>query len=197
MIWAMVLAAGESRRMGEAKLLLPFGGKTIIEIIIESVIRSKVDKILVVLGSDKEKIEEKIKSLPLEFAFNPDYRSGMLSSIQAGFKALPEDAQAVLIILGDQPSVSSEVIDKIIAAYKKKGKGIVLPVYKKERGHPVLIDTKYRQQVANLSPKIGLRELVYNRPDDILEVKVETSSVLRDIDDAEDYRKELEKSKGR
>jgi len=195
MIWAMILAAGESRRMGEAKLLLPFRGKTIIETIIENVIRSKVDKILVVLGSDKEKIEEKIKNFPLEFAFNPDYRSGMLSSIQAGFKALPEDAQAVLIILGDQPSVSSKVINKIIVAYKKTGKGIVLPVYKKERGHPVLIDTKYRQEVAKLSPKIGLRKLVYNRPDDILEVKVETSSVLRDIDDAEDYRKELEKSR--
>ena len=195
MIWAMILAAGESRRMGKAKLLLPFRGKTIIETIIENVIRSKVDKILVVLGSDKEKIEEKIKNFPLEFAFNPDYRSGMLSSIQAGFKALPEDAQAVLIILGDQPSVSSKVINKIIAAYKKTGKGIVLPVYKKERGHPVLIDTKYRQEVAKLSPKIGLRKLVYNRPDDILEVKVETSSVLRDIDDAEDYRKELEKSR--
>jgi molybdenum cofactor cytidylyltransferase len=195
MIWAMILAAGESRRMGEAKLLLPFRGKTIIETIIESVIRSKVDKILVVLGSDKEKIEEKIKNFPLEFVFNPDYRSGMLSSIQRGFKALPEDAQAVLIILGDQPSVSSKVINKIIAAYKKTGKGIVLPVYKKERGHPVLIDTKYRQEVAKLSPKIGLRKLVYNRPDNILEVKVETSSVLRDIDDAEDYRKELEKSR--
>jgi molybdenum cofactor cytidylyltransferase len=194
MIWAMILAAGESRRMREAKLLLPFRGKTIIETIIESVIRSKVDKILVVLGSDIEKIEEKIKSFPLEFAFNPDYRSGMLSSIQRGFKALPKDAQAVLIILGDQPSVSSKVINKIIAAYKKTGKGIVLPVYKKERGHPVLIDTKYRQEVAKLSPKIGLRKLVYNRPDDILEVKVETSSVLRDIDDAEDYRKELEKT---
>jgi molybdenum cofactor cytidylyltransferase len=196
MIWAMILAAGESRRMGKTKLLLPFGGKTIIETIIENVIRSKADKILVVLGSDKEKIEKKIKSFPLEFAFNPDYRSGMLSSIQTGFKALPEDAQAVLIILGDQPSVSSQVINKIIAAYKKTGKGIVLPVYKKERGHPVLIDIKYRQEVANLSPKIGLRKLVYNRPDDILEVKVETSSVLRDIDNAEDYRKELEKSEG-
>jgi molybdenum cofactor cytidylyltransferase len=195
MIWAMILAAGESRRMGKAKLLLPFKGKTIIETIIKNVIRSKADKILVVLGSDKEKIERKIKSFPLEFAFNPDYRSGMLSSIQRGFKALPEDAQAVLIILGDQPSVSSQVINKIIAAYKKTSKGIVLPVYKKERGHPVLIDIKYRQEVAKLSPKIGLRKLVYNRPDDIFEVKVETSSVLRDIDDAEDYRKELEKSR--
>ena len=190
----MVLAAGESKRMGKAKLLLPFRGKTIIETIIQNVLRSKVDKVLVVLGSDKEKIREKIKNFSLEFAFNPDYRSGMLSSIQAGFRALPEKAQAVLIILGDQPSVSSEVINKIISAYKKTDKGIVLPVYKKERGHPVLIETKYRKEIERLSPQTGLRELVYNRPDDILEVEVETSSVVRDIDDAEDYRKELEKS---
>ena len=195
MIWAMILAAGESKRMGEAKLLLHFKGKTIIETIVENVVKSNVDKILVVLGSEKEKIEERIKNFPLEFAFNPDYRSGMLSSVQCGFKTLPKDAQAVLIILGDQPSVSSKVINKIIAAYKKTGKGIVLPVYKKERGHPVLIDMKYREEVAKLSPQLGLRELIYNRSDDILEVKVATSSVLRDIDDAEDYRKELEKSK--
>jgi molybdenum cofactor cytidylyltransferase len=194
MIWAMILAAGESKRMGKAKLLLPFRGKTIIETIIQNVMCSKVDKVLVVLGSDKEKIKEKIKDFSLKFAFNPDYRSGMLSSIQAGFRALPEKAQAVLIILGDQPSVSSEVINKIISAYKKAGKGIVLPVYKKERGHPVLIETKYRKEIERLSPQTGLRELVYNRPGDILEVEVETSSVVRDIDDAEDYKKELEKN---
>lgn len=195
MIWAMILAAGESRRMGKPKLLLSFKGKTIIETIVESVLKSKVDKVLTVLGSDKEKVEERIKNFPLEIAFNSDYKSGMLSSIQCGFKALAENAQAVLIILGDQPSVSSEVIDKIIAAYRRTGKGIVLPVYKKERGHPLLIDTKYRREVEKLSPQTGLRELVYNRPEDILEVKVRTSSILRDIDDAEEYRKELEKSK--
>jgi len=191
----MVLAAGESRRMGEPKLLLPFKGKTIIEAIAESVIRSEVDKVLVVVGSEREKVEAKIKNFPVEIAYNRDFRSGMLSSIQCGFKAIPENAQAVLVILGDQPSVSSEVINKIIAAYKKTGKGIVLPMYKNERGHPVLIDIKYRQEIEKLNPNLGLRELVYNRPEDILEVKVRTSGVLRDIDTTEDYRKELEKGK--
>ena len=195
MIWAMVLAAGESRRMGKPKLLLPFKGKTIIEAVVESAIRSEVDKVLVVVGSEREKVEAKIKNFPVEIAYNRDFRSGMLSSIQCGFKALPENAQAVLVILGDQPSISSEVINKIIAAYKKTGRGIVLPVYKKDRGHPVLIDTKYRQEIERLNPNLGLRELVYNRPEDILEVKVRTSGVLRDIDTADDYRNELEKGK--
>ncbi len=195
MIWAMILAAGESRRMGKAKLLLPFKKTTIIETIIEAAIHSKADRILVVLGSDREKIEEKIKKYPVEIAFNPRYRSGMLSSIQRGFRAIPENAHAVLIMLGDQPSVSFAVIDRVINAYKKTGKGIVLPVYKKERGHPVLIDVKYRKEIERLDPSLGLRQLVYSSTEDILEVEVKTASILRDIDNAEDYCQELKKIK--
>lgn len=191
MIWAMILAAGESKRMGKLKLLLPFGEKTIIETIIDKIFHSEVEKVLVVLGSNGEKIEEKIKNLPLKIVYNPDFRSGMLSSVQKGFRTLPEDTEAVLVVLGDQPSISSATIDKIINAYKKTGKGIVLPVYNNERGHPVLIDTKYQDEVQNLSPDIGLRGTVYNHPEDILEVEVDTPGVLQDIDDMEDYKKEL------
>jgi molybdenum cofactor cytidylyltransferase len=195
MIWAMILAAGESRRMGKPKLLLPLGNKTIIETLLEKVISSKADKTLVVLGSDREKIEEKIKRFPLKITVNPHFKKGMLSSSQWGFKALPEDAQAVLVLLGDQPAVSTVVIDKIIDAYRRTRKGIVLPVYKKERGHPVLIDLKYKGEVESLSHEIGLRGLVYSHPEDIMEVKVEAPSILQDIDYLEDYQKELAKNK--
>ena len=195
MIWAVILAAGESKRMGEAKLLLPFGEKTIIETVINNVIQSKVEKILVVLGSAREKIEQKIKNYSLKIAFNPNFRSGMLSSVHAGFQALPEQAQAALVVLGDQPSISTSVINELIDAYKRTRKGIVLPVYKSERGHPVLIDMKYRREVENLSPDIGLRGTGYNHPEDILEVDVEASSIFQDIDYMEDYKKELKKKR--
>ena len=191
MVWAMILAAGESKRMGKSKLLLPFGGKTIIETVIKSVIQSKVEGVLVVLGSDFKKIEEKIKNYSLEIVINPDFQSGMLSSVQKGFQALPKNAQAVLVILGDQPSISTAVINKIVNAYKKTGKGIVLPVYRKNRGHPVLIDVKYREEVEKLSPDLGLRGTVYSHPEDILEIEVDTSNIVRDIDDEEDYKREL------
>ena len=193
MIWAVILAAGESKRMGEAKLLLPFGEKTIIETVIDNVVQSKVEKILVVLGSNREKIERKIKNYFLKIAFNPDFQSGMLSSVHEGFQALPEYAQAALIVLGDQPFSATSVIDDLIDAYRKKGKGIVLPVYKGERGHPVLIDMKYRSEIENLSPDIGLRGTVYNHPEDIEEVEVKDQSILRDIDYLKDYEKELKK----
>ena len=193
MIWAMILAAGESKRMGKSKLLLPYGEKTIIETIVETVVSSNVEKTLVILGSDREKIEEKIKNSPVEIVYNPDFRSGMLSSVQCGFKALPEETLAVLVVLGDQPKISTTVINKIIDAYKSSGKGIVLPVYKKERGHPVLIEVKYGEEVENLNPEVGLRGTVYNHPEDILEVDVETSSIFQDIDYESDYKRELEK----
>lgn len=191
MIWAMILAAGESKRMGKPKLLLPFGDKTIIETIVETVVSSKVEKTLVILGSDRKKIEERIKNYPVKIVYNRDFRSGMLSSVQCGFRALPEEIRAVLVVLGDQPKISTIVINKLIDAYKSSGKGIVLPVYKKERGHPVLIDVKYGEEVENLSPEIGLRGTVYNHPEDILEVEVETPSIFQDIDYESDYKREL------
>lgn len=191
----MILAAGESRRMGQPKLLLPFGEKTIIETVIERVVSSKVDNTLVVLGSERENVEEKIRNFPVKIAFNADYQSGMLSSVLCGFKTLPQDTQAVVVILGDQPSVSKEVIDKIIDAYQKTGKGIVLPVYQKERGHPVIIDMKYKDEVEHLSPDIGLRGTVYSHPEDILEVEVDMPSILQDIDDEADYQRELKNKK--
>jgi len=191
MIWAMILAAGESKRMGKPKLLLPVGEKTMIETVIDRVVHSKAEKILVVLGSNREKIEKKIGNLPLEIAVNPDFKEGMLSSVQHGFHVLPEDVQAVLIFLGDQPSIPTDVIDRVIDAFRETGKGIVLPVYKGERGHPVLIDMKYRHDVKNLNPEVGLRELVYGRPEDILEVEVDDAGILRDINDIEDYMREI------
>ena len=193
MIWAMILAAGESKRMGKPKLLLPFGEKTIIETIVETIVSSKVEQTLVILGSDREKIEEKIKNYPVKIVYNRDFRSGMLSSIQCGFKSLPEETRAVLVVLGDQPTISTTVINKLIDAYRSSGKGIVLPAYKKERGHPVIIDVKYGKEVENLSPEVGLRGTVYNHPEDILEVDMETSSIFQDIDSESDYKRELEK----
>lgn len=191
MIWAIILAAGESKRMGEPKMLLPFGGKTIIEAVTESVVSSEVDGSLVVVGAERERIEEKIKDYGIKIVFNPGFRSGMLSSVQCGFKAIPEGTRAVLVVLGDQPQTSSGIINQLIEASKKTGKGIVLPVFEGERGHPVIIDMKYREEVENLSPDIGLRGTVYSHPEDILEVEVDTASILKDIDDATDYKREL------
>jgi molybdenum cofactor cytidylyltransferase len=191
MIYALVLAAGESKRMGAPKLLLPFGEKTIIEHIVDNIYQSKVDKILAVLGSHREEIKEIISDQSVLTVVNLRYQEGMLSSIQAGFEALPQETSAALVCLGDQPLIPFTVIDALIDAYEQTKKGIVLPVYKKSRGHPILIDTKYKQEVLALSPDIGLRALVFNHPQDVEEVEVDTPHILKDIDKPEDYAREL------
>lgn len=188
MIWALVLAAGESKRMGRSKQLLPFGKKTILETVIDHITQSSVDETLVVLGAHREKIEDVIKNLHVKSVYNPDFKEGMLSSAQRGFASLPDKADAVLVFLGDQPRIPSSVIDKIINAYRSSGKGIVLPAFDNKRGHPVLISTKYRKEIALLNPQIGLRNLIHNHPEDILEVQIDSSSILEDIDTPDDYK---------
>jgi molybdenum cofactor cytidylyltransferase len=174
--------------MGESKQLLPFANTTILGTVIDHIVQSTVDETLVVLGSNRENIEEVIKDLPVKSVYNPSFKEGMLSSAQKGFGSLPEEAEAALIFLGDQPKIPTSVIDQVIRAYHSSEKGIVIPVYDRKRGHPVLISTKYREEVSHLNPQIGLRELIHNHPEDILEVDLDSPSILEDIDTPEDYK---------
>jgi len=190
-----VLAAGESKRMGQPKMLLPFGEKTIIENVISAALETKIERVLVVLGAKQEIILNKIRGLPVRTVFNPSFQQGMLSSVQVGFKALPQDALAALVLLGDQPSVSPSVIDRIREAYLTSEKSIVVPTFQNQRGHPVLISTKFRDDIQALSPNIGLRQLLRDHPEEILEVPIEDEHVLQDIDNVEDYRSAVKKRK--
>lgn len=194
LIWAVVLAAGESKRMGAPKLLLPFGKKSIIEAVIDNVLKSPLRRVLIVLGADWEKIQERIKNYPVRITVNPHFQKGMLSSVQWGIQKLPRKTKAALVILGDQPQILPGTISLVLEGYQSGTKGIVLPVYRKSGGHPLLLDMKYRDEIKTLNPKIGLRHLLSLHPDDILKVKMKHSHVLRDIDDEADYKRELRKS---
>jgi len=186
-IWAVVLAAGESKRMGRPKQVLPYGRSTILETVLDHVLASPVDGTLVVLGAAADKVAPLLAKLPVETIVNPDFRSGMLSSVQRGIRALPASARAALIFLGDQPAVGPETSGRVLAAYRVSGRGIVLPVHAGRGGHPLLIDLKYRAEVDGLSAGIGLRELLVRHPDDIFRVEIDDPGVLLDIDTPEDY----------
>ena len=191
MIWAVVLAAGESRRMGTQKLLLPFGETTVVEAVVATARGSRADRVMVVLGSDAGEVRKKLESSGAAFTINEDYARGMLSSVQAGFKALGGGAEAAVVMLGDQPFLPAKVVDAVIEAYRTSGKGIVIPVCRGRRGHPVLVDMKYRDEVLGLDPADGLRQLMRAHPGDIHDVEVENSNILRDMDTPEDYRAAL------
>jgi molybdenum cofactor cytidylyltransferase len=190
-IWAVILAAGESKRMGLPKMLLTFSGRTMIEKVITNVSESKIDKIIVVLGAYREALVELISKLPVKYCYNDNYKKGMLSSVQCGFRNLPSDFKAVLVFQGDQPLITSNAINEVIEAYLSSGKGIVIPVFKDLRGHPILIDIKYRDEIKRLNPDQGLRSLACMFSDDVLEVDTNESGILTDFDTYEQYKKEL------
>lgn len=187
MIWAVILAAGESRRMGTQKLLLAFGETTVVGAVVGTALASRVDRVLVVLGADKDDVREEIKLLGINFVVNENFAEGMLSSVQAGFRALPADAEAAVVMLGDQPFLPARVIDAVVEAFRRSGKGIVVPAFQGRRGHPVLVDLKYRDAVLALDPAGGLRRLMHAHPEDIFEAEVEDANILRDMDVPEDY----------
>jgi molybdenum cofactor cytidylyltransferase len=194
-IWAIILAAGESKRMKIPKMILPFKGKTIIEKVIENVADSEVDKTLVVLGSDKDDILRKISHLPVMHCYNENYKQGMLSSVKCGFRSLPQKFRAALVFLGDQPTIESDVINMVISAYKTSAKGIIIPVFRNKHGHPLLIDSKYRDEVEMLKPDETLRALTHKFSDDVFDVEANTLDILKDIDTQDDYLKELKQAK--
>ncbi|MGQ8335841.1 XdhC family protein [Sunxiuqinia sp. A32] len=193
-VWCIILAAGQSKRMEQQKLLMPWNGHTIIETVIQKAKASIADKVLVVKGSHKEGIEEQINKLQVLAVENVNYKKGMLSSIQCGVNSISSEAGAVIILLGDQPMLQSDVINQLIRSWQKSYKGIIVPVWKGKRGHPILIDIKFKEEINHLNPDIGLRELLLNHPNDILEIDVQTGDILKDIDTPEDYRKELKQN---
>lgn len=189
-IVALILAAGESKRMNSPKMLLPFDGKTIIETVINKVLASAVDKTVVVLGSDREKVIEVIKDYPVTICQNEKFRTGMLSSVKCGIQSLPAGYEAILVFLGDQPMISAEVTDAVIREYRRTMKPIVMPVCKKKRGHPLLIRSDIICEIEKLDAEEGLHLLARKFPDDVSEVETDDITVLKDIDTPEDYQGE-------
>jgi molybdenum cofactor cytidylyltransferase len=186
-IWAVILAAGESKRMNRPKLVLPFGDSTILGNVIENIPMDLVAGKIIVLGAWKDEILEKIKDLTVISCVNNDFRKGMLSSVKCGIRALPGNAGAVLIFQGDQPGIPPDVTEKLIKARQETGKGIVISVHDGKRGHPILIDKKYFSEINTLNETKGLRELSYLYPGDVFEAETGNRIILRDIDTPEDY----------
>jgi CTP:molybdopterin cytidylyltransferase MocA len=190
-IWAIILAAGESSRMKAPKMVLPFGKNTIIETVIANVAASDIDKMVVVLGSWKEEILQVIEKYHVNHCFNDNYKQGMLSSVQCGLRFIPGEFKCALICPGDQPMVDKGIINMLISAFNKSGKGIVVPLHEKKRGHPVIIGSRFYNEILNLEPADTLRRIMDNHPGDIEEVETTFSSVLKDIDTPDDYLNEL------
>ena len=188
MLSAILLAAGESKRMGEPKQLMPLGSSTMVEQAIDNLLNSAVNEVIVVLGYKAEEITKTIAAKPVKIIVNPNYRQGMSTSIIAGLILVDRQAQAVMLALGDQPSVDSQTINQLIEEFYNHDKGIAVPTYQGRRGHPIIFDIKYKPKLLELKGDIGGRQIIQQHPDDVLEVAVDSESVIADIDTRADYQ---------
>jgi molybdenum cofactor cytidylyltransferase len=190
-VTAIILGAGESSRMGRPKLLLPFGDSTMIGTVINHVHASSIEKTIVVLGSNFESHRDVIKDYPVEIVNNTQYREGMFSSVKCGLEAVPHDADAVMVLLGDQPMILSEEIDQLIESYMRSEKEIAIATHGKKRGHPILFGKRYIREITGYPGDASLRDLLQKHPSEILEIQTGDDRILRDIDTENDYQFEL------
>lgn len=192
MIAAVVLAAGLSSRMGQSKHLLPWlNGQTVIEQILTQVSAAGVPVIMVITGNRAEEVAAKAQAMGIEAVYNPDYATGeMLSSLKTGLRHLPDEVEAVLVVLGDQPRIRAAAMRQIMAAFAA-GKGkVIAPRYRGQRGHPMLISRAYFAELLALPPDGAPRDVVARHPDQVYLLDLDADAP-GDLDTPEDYAAEL------
>lgn len=185
MLSAIVLAAGQSSRMGQPKMALPWGKTTVLGQVIETLQSAGLEEILVVAGGAREATEKIAAAHRVKTIHNP-HKGEMLESIQIGLRAL--QGGAALIALGDQPQMQVETARSVIAAWKQSGAGIVVPSYENRRGHPWLIAENYWGEILAMpAESSSMRDFFKARQNEIFYVSVAAPSVLQDLDTPEDY----------
>jgi len=189
---AIVLAAGRGARFDAArgKLLTDFGGRPLVRCAVEAALGSKAPKTIVVTGHTRDEMERALAGLPVVFAYNPDFASGMASSLRAGL-AHAADSAGALALLADMPDVTSAILDQLIAAFNcAPDRAAVAPVYQRRRGNPVLLGRRLFPRLALLNGDEGARRLL-GSTEGVLEIAVDEKSVLADIDTREDLERAL------
>lgn len=186
-IGALILAAGQSRRMGkENKLLAEVNGKPMVRHVADAVAASKAASMTVVLGHEADAVRAALADLKPSYAYNPDYAEGLSTSLKAGLAAVGEDVDGVIVCLGDMPRIGTATIDRMIAAFDPvEGRSIVVPTRRGKRGNPVLFAKRFFEEMAGVSGDVGARHLIGNHEDLAVEIEVDDESVLTDVDTPE------------
>jgi molybdenum cofactor cytidylyltransferase len=182
---AVILAAGESRRMGAPKALVPYRGTTFVEHLLEITRHTRIGVTRIVVGAHADAIREKLSSQAAAIVVNEDWAKGQLSSIQAAVRSLPDEGSCGMILCPvDHPMVSAELVARLIAEFDSSGKAIVIPTYRRRRGHPLIFRARLYPELLAASPEVGARQVVWAHADEISEISTEEEGVILNINDS-------------
>lgn len=193
-ISAVVLAAGESRRMGgRNKLLLPIDGKPLLRLTLDTLVASGPAEIVVVLGHQYEQAAALLNGLAVKPVFNEHYCEGQMTSVEAGLVALSQPCDGVMVCLGDQPMLTTQDLKRLMIAFRTIGeRSILVPTYRGQRGNPVVFS--YRHQASILEGRnLGCKHLIDRAPELVATLEMDTDHVVVDIDSPADYQRVLER----
>ncbi|HMN59605.1 MAG TPA: nucleotidyltransferase family protein [Anaerolinea sp.] len=187
-VGAVVLAAGQSRRMGTAKMVLPWGSRTVIAQVVEVLADSGVKPVVVVTGGAQEAVQQCLANYNVTFAHNHRFaETEMLDSLRIGLHALPSRTQAALVTLGDQPQILPGTVRAVLSRYQTSHNPIIVPSYQMRRGHPWLLGSALWEEIFNLEAGKSLRDFLAAYAEDIDYLVVDTPTILGDLDTPEDY----------
>ena len=184
---AIVLAAGRSTRMGAVnKMLAEIGGKPLVRIAAEQALASHAQPVIVVTGHEREKVGAALKGLPVRLVHNKDFAEGLGTSLKTGIGAVPEEADAAIVCLGDMPQVDVALINRLIAAFDpERGALVVVPNIEGRRGNPVVWSRRFFHDLMSIQGDVGARHLIGNYAEAVVEVPVAGDAALTDIDTPE------------
>lgn len=190
-IASVILAAGLSRRMGQPKMVLPWGGQTVIGRVVQVLVEAGVAEIVAVTGGARQQVEAALAGLPARTVFNQRFEEDdMTVSLQAGLQALPAEIQACLVALGDQPQIEPGIVTAVIDAFRSSGAELVIPSYQMRRGHPWLVGRSLWGEIQALHAPDTLRDFINRHADQIHYLNVNNPGVLKDLDTPDDYERE-------
>jgi molybdenum cofactor cytidylyltransferase len=190
-VTGILLMAGLSSRLGFPKALLPYGRKVLVERVLEQTLASRLDRVILVLGCKAQKILSALGSFQgsprLEVVVNRRYDRGLSSSIRAGLRVLDPSASGVMFILGDQPLLNTATINRLIQAFRRHRLPIVVPLYGRRPGNPVIIGRELLPELQRLRGDTGGREIIRKNPDWVLNIPIRPQYIGWDVDTWEDY----------
>lgn len=191
MLAAVILAAGESRRMGSPKALVPFRGVNFVLHLLSATHHQRVGVTRIILGAAAEEIRAKLEVPPEMIVVNSDWESGQLSSIHAAIRSLPPNTEGMILAPVDHPLISANLVSQLIKKFDSTDELIVLPTFHGRRGHPVIFRASLYDDLLGASPEVGARQVVWAREQQIAEVPTEEEGVVLNLNDPETLKKAM------